>query len=205
MTYQELLDLIRDEIIDVDDTFFTNIDLLMERAHLRIQRDLDLNAARIEEELQAQSAEMYVPAELILVRALRIATGQYLLEKDITFLRDYWPDASQTGTPKYYAWKDDQTILLAPSPDSVTLEMAYTVRIPTLSVHQETNWLSEYTPDLLQAALLVEAAQWTKDAEMVALYNERYGAALNAVALEYNLRKRSDEYRQGEPVARVGQ
>lgn len=46
---------------------------------------------------------------------------------------------------------------------------------------------------------------WTKDPEMVKLYNERYAATLSGVALEYNLRKRSDEYRKGEPIARVGQ
>lgn len=205
MTYQDLIDLVTAEIIDIDQTFFDNIDLLMERAHLRIQHDLDLNATRIEETFNVVGPTVFMPADLILVRGIRLKNGEFLLEKDTTFLKDYWPDDSQTGTPKYYGWQDDQNILLAPTPASAEIEVLYTVRLPVLSSEQETNWLSEYTPDLLQIALLLEAAVWTKDPEMIALYNERYAATLNGIALEYNLRKRSDEYRKGEPVARVGQ
>jgi len=204
MTYSELIALVEDEIIDVDATFFTHIALLMERAHLRIQHDLDLNAARIEETFAVAEALVFMPADLILVRGIRLVNGEFLLEKDTTFVKDYWPDASQTGTPRYYCWQDDQNIRLAPTPTDSAIEVMYTVRIPVLSTTQTTNWLSEYTPDLLQIALLLEAAAWTKDPEMVGLYNERYGSTLNGVALEYNLRKRSDEYRKGEPVARVG-
>lgn len=205
MTYDQLIALVTDEIIDVDSTFFDNIDLLMERAHLRIQHDLDLNANRVEETFNANDSTVFMPAELILVRSIRLKNGEFLLEKDTSFLKDYWPDASQTGTPKYYGWQDDQTILLAPTPASEEIEVQYTVRVPVLSTEQKTNWLSEYAPDLLQIALLLEAAVWTKDPEMIALYNERYAATMNGIALEYNLRKRSDEYRKGEPVARVGQ
>lgn len=205
MNYQQLLDLIEDEIIDVDKTFFDHIELLMERAHLRIQHDLDLNANRIEEVMSAAGAEVFVPTDLILVRGIRLKDGDYLLEKDTSFLRSYWPNPLLIGTPKYYAWKDDQTILLAPTPASADIEVSYTVRLPVLSTIQTTNWLSEYAPDLLQVALMLEAAAWTKDMELVALYNERYASTLNGIALEYNLRKRTDEYRKGEPVARVGQ
>ena len=205
MTYDELIALVTDEIIDIDSTFFDNIAQLMERAQLRIQHDLDLNANRIEEVFAAVSELVFVPTDLILVRSIRIENGDFLLEKDTSFLKDYWPDASVTGTPKYYGWQDDQTVRVAPTPVSVNLEVSYTVRLPVLSTTQQTNWLSEYTPDLLQVALMLEAAAWTKDAELVGLYNERYNAILSGVALEYNLRKRSDEYRKGEPVARVGQ
>lgn len=205
MTYDQLIALVTDEIIDVDSTFFDHIDLLMERAHLRIQHDLDLNTNRIEEVFNVNEATVFMPAGLILVRGIRLKNGEFLLEKDTTFLKDYWPDATQTGTPKYYGWQDDQNILLAPTPDAEEIEVLYTVRVPVLSTEQQTNWLSEYTPDLLQIALLLEAAAWTKDPEMIALYNERYAATLNGIALEYNLRKRSDEYRRGEPMARVGQ
>lgn len=205
MTYDELIDLVTDEIIDVDQTFFDNIDQIMERAQLRIQHDLDLNATRIEEVFAASSPTVFMPAELILVRGIRLKDGEFLREKDVTFVKDYWPDDSQTGTPKYYCWQDDVNIRIAPTPSSEEIEVLYTVRLPVLSSEQQTNWLSEYAPDLLQMAVLLEAGAWTKDAEMIQLYNERYASALNGVALEYNLRKRSDEYRKGEPVARVGQ
>lgn len=205
MNYTQLVAIVEAEIIDLDDSWDLHKDLLIERAQLRIQRDLDLNATRVEEPFTATSEEVYLPAELIILQHLRIKDGEFLLQKDKSFLREYWPDASQTGTPKYYAFIADDRILVAPTPSSVELEMAFTERLPVLSASVETNWLSEYTPDLLQYSLLLEMAIWTKDQEMQAMYSERYSRALNSVALEYNLRKRTDEYRRGEPKARPAQ
>lgn len=92
MTYDQLIALVTDEIIDVDATFFEHIALIMERAHLRIQHDLDLNASRIEETFSATDASVFMPTDLILVRSIRLTNGEYLLEKDATFLRSYWPN-----------------------------------------------------------------------------------------------------------------
>ena len=205
MTYDELIAIVEAEIIDLDSSWDTHKPQLLERAQLRIQRDLDLNAARVEEPFNVDSAEFYLPPELIILQHLRVANGDYLLQKDKSFLREYWPDASVTGTPKYYAFISDDRILLAPTPDNVDVEMAYTERLPVMSDSCPTNWLSLYTPDLLQYSLLLEMAIWTKDAEMIKIYSERYSRALNSVALEYNLRKRTDEYRRGEPTARPAQ
>jgi hypothetical protein len=205
MTYAELIALVEAEIIDLTD-WDDHIPRLMERAQLRIQRDLDLNAARVEEPFVASDEELVLPQELIILQHIRIQNGDYLLQKDKSFLREYWPDASETGTPKFYAYLDDYRLLLAPTPaSSTTMELAYTARLPVLSAAIESNWLSEYTPDLLQYSLLLEAAIWTKDVEMQGTYSERYSRALNSVALEYNLRKRTDEYRRGQPVARPQQ
>lgn len=202
MTYDELIAIVEAEIIDLDSSWDTHKPQLIERAQLRIQRDLDLNAARVEEPATVVGAEMYLPASLIILQHLRIKDGDYLLQKDKSFLREYWPDASVTGTPKYYAFIADDRILLAPTPVSEEMEIAFTERLPVLSADVPQNWLSQYTPDLLQYSLLLEMAIWTKDAELMAVYSERYSRALNSVALEYNLRKRTDEYRRGEPVAR---
>jgi hypothetical protein len=205
MTYAELIALVEAEIIDLTD-WDDHLPRLMERAQLRIQRDLDLNAARVEEPFVASDEELVLPQELIILQHIRIQNGDYLLQKDKSFLREYWPDASETGTPKFYAYLDDYRLLLAPTPaSSTTMELAYTARLPVLSAAIESNWLSEYTPDLLQYSLLLEAAIWTKDVEMQGTYSERYSRALNSVALEYNLRKRTDEYRRGQPVARPQQ
>lgn len=201
MNYDELIAIVEDEIIDLDESWDANKPLLIERAQLRIQRALDLNADRVEDTFTADGPEVYLPDDLIILRHIRVADGEYLLQKDLSFLRTYQPDTSVTGTPKYYAYVDDSNILISPAADAVDLELAYTVRIPILSPSQTENWLSQYMPDLLQYSLLLEMAIWTKDAEMITLYRGLFGDTLNVVAVEYNLRKRTDEYRRGEPKA----
>lgn len=203
MTYQELIDLITDEAIDLEESFTQeHIDLLLQRAQLRIERDLDLNAQRSEVTVTAASGAPLVslPSETVLVRSVRLKDGDFLDNKDVTYLRDYWPDPSETGTPKFYAWKDDEDLLVAPTPDSDTdLELEITERIPVLSEQQDTNWISENMPDVMQLAVMIEAAHWSKDNEQMSAYMERYNQTLQSVSIEENVRKRRDEYRYGAP------
>jgi hypothetical protein len=209
MTYDDLIQIVQDEAIDIEASFTSdNIELLVQRAQLRIQRDVDLNATRAEETwpLTAGQHLVALPQNVITIRGVRVESGDWLLEKDTTFLRDYWPDASQTAeTPKYYAWRNDQDLEVAPTPaNDVDLEVEYTERIPLLSPSQQTNWISEYVPDLMQAAMLVEAAKWSKDQEQLQTYMQEYRATLQAVAIEQNFRVRTDEYRVGSPEMRPG-
>lgn len=200
MTYQELIDLVTDEAVDLDPQFFTHIDLLMQRAQLRIEQDLDLDATRASNTLTLSGPTVATPAELVLLRSIRRENGQALIYRDHTFLFDYWPDDSETGTPKYYTWVDDATLRIVPPPAvAEDLQVQYIRRLPVLSVSTTTNWISENIPNLLQQALLVEAVLWSKDAELVPVYNERYATTLAQVSLEQNLRRRTDEYTGGEP------
>ena len=204
MTYEELIAVVKDEAIDIEASFTEDhIALMVERAQLRIQRDMDLYAARVEQTVAAAGAEIYPSSDLITMRSVRLIGGDFLLRKEVSFLRDYWPDEAQTGTPKYYGWIDDTRMLVVPTPDQEQLELSYTVRIPALSESQPTNWLSLYAPDLLQTALVYEAALWSKDTEMIELYQMRYKSQRDAVALEQNLRRRNDEYRRGVPTVRT--
>lgn len=207
MTFDELVLLAEAEMVDLDATWDDHKEDLIARAQIRIERDIDLNASRVEETMAANGSELYLPAELIILQQIRLVNGDYLLQKDKGFLREYWPDPSVEGTPRFYAFVADDRILLAPTPgpDCADVEVAYTERLPRLSASRQTNWLTLYTPDLIQYSLMLELSIWTKDAELYKLYSERYSRALNSVAMEYNLRKRTDEYRRGEPKARPSQ
>lgn len=207
MTFDELVLIAEAEIIDLDPSWYDHQEDLVARAQIRIERDLDLNAARVEEVVVANGAELYLPAELIILQQLRLVGGDYLTLKDKGFLREYWPDPTKEGVPRYYAYIADDRILLAPTPGPgcPDLEMAFTERLPRLTKDFQVNWLSEYASELLLYSLLLELAIWTKDAEMYNVYSERYSRSLNSVAMEYNLRKRTDEYKRGEPRARAGQ
>jgi hypothetical protein len=201
MTYDELIAIVEAEIIDLDDSWNDNKPLLIERAQLRIQRTLDLNADRLEDTIIAAESQVYLPDDLIILRLLQVENGEYLSQKDISFVRSYWPNPVLTGVPKYYAYVDDQIIQIAPTPDDASLVISYTVRLPILGPDQSSNWLSEYTPELLQYSLLMEMGIWTKDNQMMQVYRALFSETLNTVATEYNLRKRTDEFKSGEPIA----
>lgn len=204
MTYDELILIAEAEMTDLDASWDDHKDELIERAQLRIENDLDIIASRKEVSVTATSADLSLPDDLVVLQHLRLNQGDHLLQKDRAFLREFWPVPGLTGTPRYYAFKDDSTLLLAPTPVSQSLDLTYTARLPVLSAAEPTNWLSTEAPNLLQYSLFIELAIWTKDPELLAVYKGEYSRALSSTAITYNLRQRMGEYRTGAPVAREG-
>jgi hypothetical protein len=105
----------------------------------------------------------------------------YLLFKHVSFIRDYTPNASTTGLPKYYALFDDNTFILGPTPDSTyTVELHYKYRPASLTAGADsgTTWISDNAPDALLYGTLVEAATFLKAPEEIPLYQQRFDMAL---------------------------
>ena len=77
-------------------------------------------------------------------------TRDFLEQRDISYMNEYWPDRTATGTPRYWAWLDHKTIDFAPTPDLVyNVELGIT-RVPTrLSSSNTTSWLGNNAPALL--------------------------------------------------------
>jgi hypothetical protein len=102
-----------------------------------------------------------------------------------SYLRDYAPATATTGTPKYYARTNETTVIVAPVPDS---NYAYTLTVtkqPTgLSGSNTTSWLSGNMSDLLLFACMIEAMTFIKNPEGLAMWEARYGTALNSVQNE---------------------
>ena len=68
---------------------------------------------------------------------------------------EFWPDRTVTGTPEYYAYFDDTTIYVAPTPNSnIPVEISYRRRLPALSSSNLTNWLTDNASDALLYDLL---------------------------------------------------
>jgi len=109
------------------------------------------------------------------------------------FIYEYWPDDSQTGVPKYFANYDDDSTLLAPTPDSnYRVEMQYVGRIETLSTTNTTNWLTENADDALLYGCLSEASIFTKNMEDYALYDKRYQEIVAGLNNQSRRRRRTD-------------
>lgn len=98
------------------------------------------------------------------------------------YLRNYWPDPTQTGTPTFYADYDYSHWLLVPTPAAnQTLEILYYEQPRFLGPEFQTNWITEYIPDLLLYASLLEATPFLKNDERIQTWQTLYDRAAQAV------------------------
>lgn len=113
----------------------------------------------------------------------------FLYERKYEYLRSYWPDPSVTGQPVYYADYDYEHFLLAPSPSQAfTFELQYYERPVPLDSTQQTNWTTQYAPQLLLYAALMEAMPFLKTSERIPEFQALYDRALAAIKEEDSVR-----------------
>lgn len=97
--------------------------------------------------------------------ALTNATGHKitLWPRSIQYCRAFWPDSTLMAFPRYYADYDFEHFYLAATPDDdYQFELAYYDRPEPLSTENQTNWYTQYAPDVLLYACLLEAQPWLK-------------------------------------------
>jgi hypothetical protein len=125
----------------------------------------------------------------------------YLLNKDVNFIRESYPDtdAAFYAEPEYYAIFDDNTFILGPTPDaSYAVELHY-FYYPESIVTAGTSWLGDNFDSVLLYGALLEAANFMKsDADSVNLYKERYGRAMVELKQLGDAKDRQDSYRSGQ-------
>ncbi len=111
--------------------------------------------------------------------------GVPIFARAYEYCRNYWPNEAQTGTPQFYADYDFQHWLLAPTPDAAsTLEILYYEQPALLGEELQTNWLTEYAPDLLLYAALLEATPFLKSDERMQTWQALYDRAAQAISGE---------------------
>jgi hypothetical protein len=148
-----------------------------------------------------------MPTGMLYVYSLAVINGdgdyEYLLNKDVNFIREAYPGPSDTGQPKHYAVFDQTSLVVGPTPDdnySVEMHFSY---YPESIVTAGTTWLGDEFDSALLNGALVEAIRFIKgEPDMVALYEKMY---VQAIALLRNMgdgKLRRDAYRDGQ--LRVG-
>ena len=206
MTYDEIIDAIRN-YTEVDSNVFTNaiLDTFITMAENRILRDIDLDVFKKEASttLAANNRFLSTPSDLLTHRYLMIRddnNDQVMLEfRDTSFMKEYWPDYSETGQPKYYSVFDDGNIYVAPTPSrNYATQIGYIYRPTQLSSSNTETWVSKNAPEALLYACLIQAYSFTKGPlEMLQFYDQAYQQAIQGLGLEQQGRRRRDEYRDG--------
>jgi hypothetical protein len=137
---------------------------------------------------------------------LESGTYEYLLNKDVNFIRQAYPQANDTGLPRYYALfgprsdnEDELTFILGPTPDTTyNVELHY-YYYPTSIVEAETSWLGDNFDTVLLYGSLVEAYTYMKgEADMMQLYNQKFMEALALAKRLGDGMERQDAYRSGQ-------
>jgi len=215
MTYAELLTKIRD-YTEVDANVFTStiLDGFISDAEFRILRDVDSDNNRAYAQADIIAAQRYVNTPLIsdqtlIIRSVQItnSTGgadnssrAFLEYRDTNFISEYNPTGVQ-GLPKYYSYWDENTIVLAPTPDqNYNMQINYILKPAGLSSSNTETYLSKEFPNGLLYACLVEAYGFLKGpADMIQFYEGKYKQALEGFTVEQMGRRRRDEYQGGSP------
>jgi len=215
MTYAELVQKIRD-YTEVDSNVLTStiVDGFIENAEFRILRDVDSdnNKRYATANLVASNRFIDTPDNLLVIRSAQIVDSdgssqpdnrEFLEFRDTSYMSEYNPTGS-TGVPKYYGFWDNDTIVLAPTPDATyTIQLNYILKDPGLSSTNTQTYLSKFFPNGLLYACLVEAFSFLKGPnDLLQLYEGKYKQVVEGFSIEQMGRRRRDEYQSGVP--RVG-
>jgi hypothetical protein len=126
---------------------------------------------------------------------------EYLLNKDVNFIRQSYPDTDATfyGKPQYYAVFDNNTFILGPTPDAnYAVELHY-FYYPESIVTAGTTWLGTNFDSALLYGSLLEAALFMKsDADTMNVYKARYDDAMAELKQLGDGKNRQDAYRSGQ-------
>ena len=208
MNYTEL----KTNIEDICENSFTDDQLAMftQQAEQKIYNTVQIPALRknVTGTLTASNKYLSSPSDFLYSYSLAVVDNDgvyhYLLNKDVNFMREAYPNPTSEGLPKHYAFFDDNSFILGPTPDSAyTMELHYGY-YPQSIVTAGTTWLGDEYDSALLSDALIEAIRFMKgEPDIVQNYEKMY---LQSIALLKTLgdgKLREDTYRSGQFRAEV--
>ncbi len=200
MTYSSLLEDLRNYCERDDDPFLTQRARFVSMAEYRLASEVHgLGFLRFVTGSVAQGTSVIEkPARWRETASFTLGTGTgnntrvLLNNRSYEYCRVFWPDNTQTDQPRYYSDYDYQHYLVVPTPDAnYPFELAYHEMPEPLSENNQTNWTTEYAPQLLLYASLLETAPFLKNDERMQTWQALYGQAKASIEQE-NARRWGD-------------
>ena len=222
MNYTQLTAAICDYTQNFDQDFIDNIPVFVTQAEQRIYNTVQFPSLRknVTGVTTTNNKYLSAPSDFLAVYSLAVIDGtgayEYLLNKDVNFIRQAYPTPTSTGIPRYYALfgpsfanSTELSFILGPTPNNrYTVELHYFFYPQSISETENgTSWLGDNFDTVLLYGSLVEAVTFMKgEADMVALYDGKYKEALALAKRLGDGMERSDAYRSGQyRVARLPQ
>jgi len=169
-----------------DEIFAEELPRLINLAERRIARELKVQGfINVVTDTMVIGQSVYAkPDRWRDVVSINIGTGasntnrNLLVTRSYEYLRSYWPNESVTDEPLFYSDYDYDHWLFAPTPDEeYPFEVLYYELPPLLDDVHQTNWLTEYAPQLLLYGTLLEATPFLKNDERIPVWQGMYDRA----------------------------
>jgi hypothetical protein len=206
MNYAQLSQAIQDYCQSTETSFVANIPTFVQLAEERIYNSVQIPAIRknVTGTMSIGNQYMTLPSDWLSTFSLAVidsVTGEYeyLLNKDVNFIRASYPFPATSGKPKYYAIWDDNTMIFGPTPNvDYTAELHY-YYYPTSIVNAGTSWLGTNFETVLLYGSLREAYTYLKgEQDMMTYYEQKYQEALGQLKRLGDGLDRQDAYRSGQ-------
>ena len=209
-TYTTLTQAIKDYTENTETTFSNNISLFIVSAEETILRTVQLPNFRknVTGNLTADSPYLSTPTDFLFPYSLAINDSgyEYLIFKDVNYMRALYPVAATTGVPKYYALFDDTTFIVGPTPASnYTAELHYFYEPQSITVSSDgTSWLGTNADNALLYGALMQAYIFMKgEPDLIQLYQQQFETALGQLKMEGDGYNRTDAYRTGQKALKT--
>lgn len=209
MNYTELVQAVQDYVESTETTFVAEIDTFIRQAEERIFRQVMVPELRKNSTTTLSSGSVYLsrPSDMLSVFSLAVINTAgvytYLVNKDVNFLREAYPDPADTGVPRFYAQFDGDYsaggtnghFMVAPAPSAeYQAELHYYFDPPSI-VETGTSWLGDNAESALLYGTLVEAYRFLKgDPDLMQAYEATYKQSLDALDT-LGVRSAGDAYR----------
>jgi hypothetical protein len=179
------------------------IDTFIKEAEQRIYNSVQILALRKNVTGQVTAGNRYLstPSDWLAnfsLAAIDPVTGgyEYLLNKDVNYIREAFPFPATSGKPTHYAYFDEDSYILGPTPDADYVMELHYFFYPQSIVDAGTSWLGDNFDSVLLYGSLLEAYTFMKgEQDVIANYTARYNEALMLLKQLGEGKNRQDMYR----------
>jgi len=217
MNYTALSSAIQAYTENTEADFVANIPVFVTQAEQRIYNSVQFPSIRknVTSTIAINTKYLDCPDDFLAVYSMAVIDGsgnyEYLLNKDVNFIRQAYPQPTDTGIPRYYALfgptvlnytiYDELSFILGPTADAsygVELHYYYYPESITTAADGRT-WLGDNFDSVLLYGSLVEAYTYMKgEQDMMQLYNTKFMEALALAKRLGDGMERQDAYRSGQ-------
>jgi len=203
-TFTTLKQAIQDYVESNETSFVNNLSLIITQAEDKILKNAQLPAFRKNVTGTLSIGDQYLAAPTDFLSPYSLALDNsgydYLLFKDVNFIRQVYPSSGTQATPKAYAIFDDDFFIVGPTPDQAyAVELHYFYKPESITTASSgTSWLGDNAESTLLYGCLVEAYTYLKgDQDLMQLYIQKYNEALVRLEELGEGYSTTDSYRSG--------
>ena len=198
MDFNSLVSIIIETTENDGSEFVGALPAMIQRAQEKMQNDLDdqglVTYASVA--VSASSAEVSVPVGGEIIKTFSIEVGgsrTQLKHRPYEYLLDYWPVSASTGTPRYYGFKTNTEIRVAPTPSAtVDSQIGFIAQITTITSASPTNYFTIHCENALFYSSMIEASLFMKSFNTTAAWQQEYQGEIE------RLRNRARRSRQDD-------